>query len=185
MKSLADALKSGDLDAAKEAYTALTKTLEEDQTSSSSTQDSRKQKLTDMLSQVGDALNSGDISKAQEAFKSNAPPPPPSGAQGGPPPDDGGPSEDVMKGMASLADALKSGDLSSAKDAYASLTDLLSSDNSSTSETSSSDAATSGKAKLQSALADIGKALQSGDLTSAQKLFSSMTPRGQNVDTVA
>ncbi len=177
MKALAEALKSGDLDAAKEAYSSLTKTLEED-SSTSGTQDARKQKLTDMLADLGEALDSGDITAAQDIFQQNAPKgPPPGGPQGGPPPA-GGPSEDVMQGIGSLSEALQSGDLTSAQDAYESLIEQLNAE----AEDGSSDP---GRDNFLSLLSDVGTALQSGNVSSAQKLFAALTPRGQGVNMMA
>lgn len=176
MKALSEALKSGDLDAAKTAYDTLSQALEDEQ--SSGTQDARKQKLTDMLSQVGEALDSGDLSAAQDIFQQSAPPsPPPGGPQGGPP-SGAGPSEAVVQDIGTLSEALNSGDLATAQAAYESLLEQLNSE----SESGSSD---SGRDDFLSKLAEVGAALQSGDVTSAQQLFSAMTPRGQGINVTA
>ncbi len=176
MKALAEALKSGDLDAAKAAYDTLSQAMDDDQTSG--TQDARKQKLADMLSQLGEALDSGDLSAAQDIFQQSPPPaPPPGGPQGGPPPG-AGPSEAVVQGIGALSEALQSGDATSAQGAYDSLLELLDSE----AESGSSDP---GRDDFLSKLADVGTALKSGNVTSAQQLFSAMTPRGQGMNAVA
>jgi hypothetical protein len=173
MKQLAEAVKSGDLNAAKDAYSSLTAQLENDGDGKG------RQKLTDMLTQLGDALNSGDIGKARQVMEQNRPKGPPPGDMQGPPPGgpQGAPPQEVMDGMASLSEALQSGDLSSARSAYTSLTDLLGS--------TSSDDTNSRKQDFLGKLTDIGSALQGSDLSSAQKLFAALTPRGQGVNTVA
>lgn len=166
MKSLQEALSSGDLEAAQTAYDSLMKALEEEESTASGSTDQRKQKLLDMLSQVGEALESGDLAAAQETFSANAPKGPPPGGNPPPPP----PSDEMRDAMGSLAEALQSGSLEDAQDAYDALTSLL--------EQDSDDDANPMKDKLLSALEDVGSALQGGNLTTAQQLFSALTPRG-------
>lgn len=181
--------------------------------STSSTSDG-KDPLSKLLSSVGDALKTGDISSVQQAFAQNGPPSGgPGGAGGGPggggpgggaggpppggPPPDGG-SSDVRDAVGSLAQSLQSGDTTSAQDSLASLTKLLTAqseddddeeDESSSSSTSSSKSTSSTSNsfldKLKSSLSDIGSALESGDTATAQKLFSSLSPRGSGVNVVA
>lgn len=172
--------------------------------------------LSKMLTAVGDALKTGDISQVQQAFEANGPkgagggrgPGGPGGGRPmGPPPDggQGGPSSEVKSAMGSLAQSLQSGDLSGAQDAFSSLAKLLgSSTDSDSSGSSSSGSSTSGSSTSSSSAAsatssassaedlfktmlnNLGTALQSGDLSGAQKAFSSMAPRGsQGVNVLA
>jgi len=67
--ALATALKSGDLSAAKTAYTQVQQDLKNAPTSSQNSQGSSAQTSpADALKAIGDALNSGDIASAQKAF---------------------------------------------------------------------------------------------------------------------
>lgn len=211
--NLKNAIESGDLDATKAAYESLSKLQSDKQNGASSTSSTsqRKDPLSNLLSSVGEALESGDISQVQAAFEAAGPkgpggvgggvgggrggPPPGGGGAGGPPPDGGGPSEEVVSAFGSFAQSLQSGDLTSAQSSYSALTDLLkssaeddgsdSSSSSSTSSTSSS-SSTSATDRFSSVLSDIGTALQAGNLSSAQKLFASLAPRGsQGVDVYA
>lgn len=213
IENLKKAIDSGDIDSTKAAYESLSKLQSDRQNGTSSTSSStsstsstgqRKDPLSNLLSSVGEALQSGDMTQVQAAFEAAGPkgpggpgggrggPPPGGGGAGGPPPDGaGGPSDEMKSAFGSLAQSLQSGDLSSAQSSYSALTDLLKSsaeddgsDSSSTSTSSSS--ATSASDRFSSLLSDIGSALQSGNLGSAQKLFSSLTPRGsQGVDLYA
>lgn len=185
-------------------------------TSTTESASESKDPLSKLLSSVGDALKSGDASAVQQAFAQNGPPsggpggaggtggPPPGGPPpGGSPPGGGGGSSEVRDAVGSLAQSLQSGDASGAQDSLTALTKLLtaqdedededededsSSSTSSNSTSSNSTSATSNSFldTLKSSLGDIGSALQSGDVSSAQKLFSSITPRGsQGVNVLA
>ncbi|NYZ14095.1 hypothetical protein HL658_16185 [Azospirillum sp. RWY-5-1] len=186
---LKSAVESGDIAAAKEAYSSLSKLQE-----SSGRKTDGKDPLSTLLSNVGSALESGDITQVQQAFAQSGPP---DGAKGGPqaagggqppgpPPGGGGPSQEVRDAIGGLADALRSGDVSSAQDAYSSLASLLEeeaedeeTDETTTESTDSDSPADRFKAMLEK----VGSALESGDLSGAQTLFAAMTPRGsQGVD---
>ena len=191
MHQLKDAVKSGDLDSIQSAYDSLSKL----QSQSGSASDANSP-LNKMLTTVGDALQTGDISQVQQAFEANGPKGAkgqggPGGAGGpppGPPPGGADGPPDVMKdAMGSLSQALQSGDLSGAQESVSSLLSFLQ-------ETSDDDASSSSSSFASSSVADLFKtalqsmsgALQSGDLSEAQKAFSSLAPRGsQGVDTLA
>ncbi|UKJ74124.1 hypothetical protein [Azospirillum brasilense] len=189
MHQLKDAVKSGDLDSIQSAYDSLSKL----QSQSGSASDANSP-LNKMLTAVGDALQTGDVSQVQQAFEANGPKGAkgqggPGGAGGpppGPPPGGADGPPDAMKdAMGSLSQALQSGDLSAAQESVSSLLSFLqetSDDNASSSSSSSSSVADLFKTALQS----MSGALQSGDLSGAQKAFSSLAPRGsQGVDTLA
>lgn len=206
--SLKKAVESGDMTAVQSAYDSLSKLQSDKQgssgTSSTTSASESKDPLSKLLSSVGDALKSGDVSAVQQAFAQNGPPsggPGGAGGAGGPPPGGpppggggGGGSSEVRDAVGSLAQSLQSGDASGAQDSLTALTELLTAqdedeDEDSSSSTSSNSTASSSNSfldTLKSSLSDIGSALQSGDVSSAQKLFSSLTPRGsQGVNVLA
>lgn len=199
VNQLKKAIESGDLESVQGAYDSLSKLASSKQSSSSSTSGTSDSKdpLSKMLSAVGDALKTGDVSQVQQAFEANGPKghrggPGGGGRPMGPPPDggQGGPPDEVKSAMGSLAQSLQSGDLSAAQDSFSSLAQLLgpgSDPNSSgSSGTSSTSAASSPQDLFKTMLSSLSTALQSGDLSGAQKAFSSMAPRGsQGVDLYA
>lgn len=188
MHQLKDAVKSGDLDSIQSAYDSLSKL----QSRSGSASDANSP-LNKMLTAVGEALETGDVSQVQQAFAANGPkgaqgPGGPGGAGGpppGPPPGGaGGPPDEMKDAMGSLSQALQSGDLSGAQESVSSLLSFLqeNADGSATSSTSSSSSVAD---LFKTALQSMSGALQSGDLSGAQKAFSSLAPRGsQGVDTL-
>ncbi|AWJ83840.1 hypothetical protein TSH58p_10070 [Azospirillum sp. TSH58] len=188
MHQLKDAVKSGDLDSIQSAYDSLSKL----QSRSGSASDANSP-LNKMLTAVGEALETGDVSQVQQAFAANGPkgaqgPGGPGGAGGpppGPPPGGaGGPPDEMKDAMGSLSQALQSGDLSGAQESVSSLLSFLqeNADDSATSSTSSSSSVAD---LFKTALQSMSGALQSGDLSGAQKAFSSLAPRGsQGVDTL-
>ncbi len=202
VNQLKKAIESGDLESVQSAYDSLSKLASSKQSSSSSstgsTSDS-KDPLSKMLSAVGEALKTGDVSQVQQAFEANGPKgrggpggPGGGGRPMGPPPDggQGGPPDEVKSAMGSLAQSLQSGDLSAAQDSFSSLAQLLGTDsdsgNSGSTSTSSTSAANSPQDLFKTMLSSLSTALQSGDLSGAQKAFSSMAPRGsQGVDLYA
>lgn len=201
---LKTALQSNDLEAAQKAYESLSElnSKRQSSTTSSSTTDSTgtgKDPLSTMLSEVGTALKTGDVSQVQQAFAEFGPPQGgPGGAGGrggpppGPPPGGQGPSDEVKQAMGQLSQSLGSGDLSAAQTAYESLSSLLGGDEddtttSVTAGTSATGTATTSAAdRFKEMLGDLGSALQTGHLATAQSLFSSLAPRGsQGVDLMA
>ncbi|MCG5241789.1 hypothetical protein ACIU1J_03250 [Azospirillum doebereinerae] len=210
--TLKKAVESGDLTSVQSAYDSLSKLQADKQGSSgtsgtSSAGSDAKDPLSKLLTSVGEALKTGDVSAVQQAVAQNGPPGgggggrgggpggaggPPPGGGGGPPPGGGG---EVGSAVGSLAQSLQSGDVSGAQDSLTSLTKLLTAssddededDSSSTSSTTSaSSSSNSFLDKLKSSLGDIGSALQSGDVSSAQKLFASVATRGsQGVNVLA
>lgn len=212
--SLLKAVQSGDKDAIQSAYDSLSSTVSSKNSSSSSSSSSSSTTSTSstsdsdnpvskLLSTVSDALKSGDVSNLAATLQAQAPqgaggsggpggaggPPP-----GGPPPEGAeGPSDEVKSAIGDLAESLSSGDLSSAQSSYSALSDLLSSaassdsssSSSTTSTSSTSSSSSSGSDKFSSTLSDIGSALDSGNLSQAQQLFSSLLPRGSSVNVYA
>lgn len=206
--SLKKAVESGDMTAVQSAYDSLSKLQADKQgsngASSTTSASESKDPLSKLLSSVGDALKSGDVSAVQQAFAQNGPPSGgPGGAGGGaggpppggrPPGGGGGGSSEVRDAVGSLAQSLQSGDASGAQDSLTALTKLLTAQDededadssSGTSSNSTASASNSFLDTLKSSLSDIGSALQAGDVSSAQKLFSSLTPRGsQGVNVLA
>ncbi|HYG88187.1 MAG TPA: hypothetical protein VD978_18230 [Azospirillum sp.] len=205
--TLKKALESNDLEAAQKAYDSLSEAAGKRQgggSSTSGTSGTGKDPLSTMLSEVGTALKTGDISQVQQAFAEFGPPQ--GGASGrggpppGPPPGGQGPSDEVKDAMGQLAQSLSSGDLSSAQSAFETLSALFeeesddsagtsssSGTSSTTSATSaSSTASTSAADRFKELLGDLGSALQTGHLASAQSLFAAMAPRGsQGIDIMA
>lgn len=177
--ALKSAVESGDLTAIQDAYDSLTEAAE----SKGATSDSNNP-LNNLLSSIGDALETGDVSAVQSAFETNGPggqggpqgaggPPPGGPPPGGPP--SGGPSEEAQSAIGDLLESLSSGDLESAQSSYSALADVLESD-------SENDP---GANAFASSLSQFASALQSGNLSTAQDLFSSLIPRGGAVDTYA
>lgn len=200
---LKTAIQSGDLEAARSAYGSLS-TLQSQRSavtgsaaassaaSSTGTAGDRKDPLSTLLETVGAALETGDISQVQQAFETAGPtggpggrgaPPPDGGGRGGaggPPP--GGPSDEMRDAMGSLAQSLQSGNLDDAQSAYSSLADLLGISGSGSGSTAGTASGSEGNPFL-SALASLGSALQSGNLSAAQQQFASVAPRGsQGID---
>lgn len=194
MKSLFEAAKSGDMDAVKSAYESLSKLAS---SSSSSSTTSSSDPLSTLLSNLSSAVDSGDIGQVQQAIENSRPSgqPPQGGPRGGPPPDGQGggqpPSQESVEAMGEIGGALQSGDLDSAKTAYGSLLKSLGldDDSSSSSSSASSSSTTSSSSTaddFSKLLSELGGALDSGSLSAAQSIFSSLTPRGsQGVDTYA
>ncbi|MCW2235746.1 hypothetical protein [Azospirillum canadense] len=199
VNQLKKAIESGDLESVQGAYDSLSKLASSKQSSSTSATSGTlesKDPLSKMLSAVGEALKTGDVSQVQQAFEANGPKgrggpggPGGGGRPMGPPPDggQGGPPDEVKSAMGSLAQSLQSGDLSAAQDSFSSLAQLLGTDSdSSNSSTSSTSTASSPQDLFKTMLSSLSTALQSGDLSGAQKAFSSMAPRGsQGVDLYA
>lgn len=174
MKNLESALSSGDLSAAQSAFSSLQ--------SNAPTNGGNSQAKTDFEA-LGKALESGDISAAQEAFKtiqSNAP----KGGQGmggpgGPPPSGGGGADQFKSDMDALGKALESGDLDAAKQALATIQknmpkDPSSSTSDSDSDSDSSTSSTNSTDDPRKLFEQLSSALQSGDLSTANSLYSSL-----------
>ncbi|MDQ2103292.1 hypothetical protein [Azospirillum isscasi] len=189
MGQLKEAITSGDLDSIQSAYDSLSKLQ-----SRSGSASGADNPLNKMLTAVGEALKTGDVSQVQQAFEANGPKGAkgqggPGGAGGpppGPPPGGaGGPPDGMKDAMGSLSQALQSGDVSSAQDSVSSLLSFLQ-ENSDGGTSPSSASGTSVADLFKTALQSMSGALQSGDLSGAQKAFSSVAPRGsQGVDVLA
>jgi hypothetical protein len=167
VKSLIDAIKSGDLDAAKEAFAKI-----EDTTASKKTETNSDSPFAQLIAQLGEALQADDIDGAKDAlstFQANRPSGPPPG--GGPRP--GGPSAAERSAFGQLISALRTDDLDGAKDAYAKLLEARDSDE------------TSRKSPIDSFLEQIGTALEDGNLETAQSVLKQLAhhhPHGGAVD---
>lgn len=203
--SLKKAVESGDMTAVQSAYESLSKLQSDKQggsttsTSSTTSAGSGKDPLSKLLSSVGEALKSGDISQVQQAMAKNGPPSGgpggaggpgggPGGAGGpppdGPPPGEGGGSDELRSTVGSLAQSLQSGDVSGAQESLSALSDMLKNAADSDSEDDSS--STDFLGTLKKNLSSLSSSLSSGDISGAQSLFASLTPRGsQGVDITA
>lgn len=198
--SLKKAAESGDMTAVQSAYESLSKLQSDKQGSSSSTTSptagAGKDPLSKLLSSVGEALDSGDISQVQQALSKNGPPGGGAGGAGGPgggaggpppngpPPGEGGGSDELRSTVGSLAQSLQSGDVSGAQESLSALSDMLKSASDSDSEDDGS--STDFLGTLKKNLSSLSSSLSSGDVTGAQSLFASLTPRGsQGVDITA
>jgi ribosomal protein S20 len=176
LKELFSAVESGDTE---DAQTYLTQV----QQLTPSNADANSP-LGQLLSTLSTDLSNNDISSAQSAlqtFQSQAPPPLAS-TDSTSSTTSGSSSSDTLSELAqdvvSLFSAISSGDLSSAQSAYDDLTSLLlgsssTSTDSSSSSTSSTDSSSSSDSSFSSLLQNIGKALSSGDIDSAQNALNS------------
>lgn len=178
---LLKAVQSGDKESIQTAYDSLSEAVGSTSSSSSSSSADENNPVSNLLTTVGQALESGDVSGLAETVAAQGP----SGAggpggAGGPPPGPppggasgrGGPTEEVREGLTGLSESLSSGDLTSAQSAYSALAEALSQDANAPDD-------------FTSKLADIGGALESGSLASAQQLFKSLMPRGGTLDIAA
>jgi len=170
VRSLIDAIKSGDLDAAKEAFAKI------EATTAGKTKTNSNSPFAQLIAQLGEALQADDIDGAKDAlsaFQANRPGGPPPG--GGPRPD--GPSSAERSAFGRLVSALRTDDLDGAKEAYANLLDARES------SASSSDSAKT--SPIDSFLSEIGAALNDNDLEAAQSILSQLAhhrPHGGAVD---
>ena len=171
-RSLIDAIKNADLDAAKKAYEQIT----ESENGKAGENDKAKSPLATLLSQIGEALEDGDIEAAQQALKdfeaarSKEPLPGigridetllPDGAKGA---------------FVDLIKALRSDDPAGANGAYSTLLDFLAEDE--------SEAASPFDEFLQ----QVGVALADDDLDAARDAldaFSQESPLGHAFDLTA
>lgn len=176
VQQLFNAIKSGDLTAAQAAYQQVlanapssSGTSSTTASSGSSTSSSAANPLQQLLDQLGTALQSGDISSAQTAlssFLASAP----SGAGG-----NGGPTGDQSttgKAISSLFSAIQSGDLTTAQSDYATVSALLSGSGDTSGSAGTSATTGTGQDSFQQLISQIGTALQSGDISSAQSALS-------------
>lgn len=205
--SLKKAVESGDMTAVQSAYESLSKLQSDKQggsttsTSSTTSASSGKDPLSKLLSSVGEALESGDISQVQQAMAKNGPPSGgpggaggpgggPGGAGGpppdGPPPGEGGGSDELRSTVGSLAQSLQSGDVSGAQESLSALSDMLKNAAGSDSDSEDDSSSTDFLGTLKKNLSSLSSSLSSGDISGAQSLFASLTPRGsQGVDITA
>jgi hypothetical protein len=184
--SLKKAVDAGDMTAVQSAYESLSKLQSDKQgssTSSTTSASTGKDPLSKLLSSVGEALKSGDISQVQQAISKNGPPSGGPGGAGGPPPDgpppgEGGGSDELRSTVGSLAQSLQSGDVSGAQESLSALSDLLKSASDSDSDSGDDSSSTDFLGTLKKNLSSLSSSLSSGDISGAQSLFASLTPRG-------
>lgn len=187
--SLKKAVESGDMTAVQSAYDSLSKLQSDKQggsTSSTTSASNGKDPLSKLLSSVGEALKSGDISQVQQAMSKNGPPSGGPGSAsgsasrgaGGPPPGEGGGSDELRSTVGSLAQSLQSGDVSGAQESLSALSDMLKSASDSDSDSGDDSNSTDFLGTLKKNLSSLSSSLSSGDLSGAQSLFASLTPRG-------
>lgn len=171
VRSLIDAIKSGDLDAAKDAYTKI----EQLSSDRKETDTDTESPFAQLVSQIGEALGSDDIDAAKEAlssFEANRPAGPRPGHGSRP----GGPSDAVRSAFGDLVEALKSDDLNGAKDAYSALLEARDSDQSDR------------PSPIDSFLEQIGAALETDNLDSAKSALEQLAqhrPHGGAIDVSA
>ena len=171
---LGQALQSGSLTGAQQAFT----TLQQDMQSVSQSQSSQGQSTQQQsaLNQLGQALQSGDLSGAQQAFaalKTSQHHHHHSGGAPGASGDSGG-SSTIGNDLNTLATSLQSGDLSGAQKAFA----ALQQDMQNTGLTQSAQQ-TNQTSQQSNDFNTLATALQSGDLTGAQKAFTSLMQDAQ------
>ena len=166
LRSLIDAIKDGELDKAKEAYA----TIEEAPAGKTGT--NSHSPFAQLIAQLGETLGADDLEAAKGAlstFEAHRPEgPPPAGG-----PRKGGPWVEERSAFGDLVESLRSDDLSGAKDAYAKLLEAR------------GDEETSGKSPIDRFLEQIGVALESNDLDSAQSALDQLArhhPHGGAVD---
>lgn len=160
LTTLTDAIESGDTDAIQSAYDSITESLPDGASVGGD------DPIGQFLAAVSDGLSSGDISSIQSAAETfsgftppdmGAMPPPP------PPPVD----SETSDSLSSLLTALESDDTEAAQSSYDSLIAALSS-NDSLSVSDSYDN------PLQTALSQVGDALESGDTGLAQQYLETL-----------
>ena len=170
LRSLIDAIKNADLEAAKEAYEKIS------ESESGQANENAKSPLATLLSQIGEALEEGDIEAAQQALEAfeaariEEPLPSVGRLQEALLPDG------TKRAFVDLIKALRSDDLGAAKEAYADLLDLT--------EEEDTEALSSFDAFLQ----QIGAALAADDLDAARDAldaFSKGNSLGVAIDLTA
>ncbi len=181
LKSLIDAIKSGNVQDAQTAYGKITDALSSSQGAADSDGDSDASSASDgssespfkaFLDAIGKSLSSNDIGGAQKAlsdFEANRPKAPPPGGQAGADQLSG----DAKNAFIDLIKSIRSGDLSGAKTSLATLLDQQTQN------------ATQSQSPLDTFLSQVGSALDNGDLDAAQKALQSLAqqqPQGAAID---
>lgn len=168
MDALGEALQSGDLSAAQQAFSQMQQHAPDGAQRSGNSGDAV---ITD-ISALGQALAASDLSSAQSAFSTlqsdfeNAPPPPPSANNGG---------VDFESLMEQLSSALESGDLTSAQDTFSSLQDDI--ENAPPPPPPGGPGGPGGAGgndQVAQAFDDLSTALKNGDLDAAQTAFETL-----------
>ena len=166
LSSLVEAIESGDTDAVQSAYDSIVESLPEDASVGGD------DPIGQFLSAVSDGLSSGDISSLQAASETFATFTPPSGMGGAgmggsmpppPPPVD----SETSESLSSLISALEDSDTDAAQSSYDALVTALSANDS----LNTSD---SYENPLQTALTQVGEALESGDTELAQQYMETL-----------
>jgi ribosomal protein S20 len=175
VRSLIDAIKSGDLDAAKDAFAKIEEALNAKAKSEEAKEDASKSPFEALLDALGKALASNDIEAAQEAlaaFEANRPKVPPALGRADADPLSG----DVKGAFIELIKALRADDLTGAKEAFEKLTERK------------SEEAAADKSRLDRFLEQVAAALEADDLAAAKDALHDLTlfqPIGAAVDLTA
>ena len=172
LNALDEALASGDLSAAQQAFSQL----QQSAPSGPPPGNSADGVIAD-ISALGQALASNDLSSAQSAFSTlqndiqNAPPPPPppAGIDGT---SDTSNADEFAQAFSDLATALKNGDLEAAQSAFATLQSLA--PDKQTAQTGTDASSSDASDQINNDFVSLGDALQNGDLDSAQSLFATL-----------
>ena len=169
LRSLVDAIKSGDLDVAKEAYDKIA------EAENGKALEKGKSPLATLLSQIEEALEEGDIEAAQQALEefeaARSKEPLPGAARL----DEALLPEGAKSAFVDLIKALRSKDLEDANSAYSALQDIVAEEEGETSP-------------FTTFLQQVGVALADDDLDAARdalKAFSRDNPIGHALDLTA
>jgi ribosomal protein S20 len=175
VRSLIDAIKSGDLEAAKDAFAKIEEALNAKAKGEEAKEDASKSPFEALLDALGEALASNDIEAAQEAlaeFEESRPKTPPALGRAESDPLPG----DVKGAFIELIKALRADDLAGAKDAFEKLTERKSAE------------AAEGRSRLDRFLEQVAATLEADDLASAKDALHDLTlfqPTGAAVDFTA
>lgn len=179
--ALKDALQSGDLTAAQQAFSTMQQHSPDAAQSASggSAHGNGNEAVITDISALGKALSSGDVDSAQSAFatlrsdmRSAPPPPSPRAAQADG--SDGSDTDDTDATQSlfeQLAEALKSGVVDTAKSVFETLQELTGTDSSKAAAASN---------PFADDLSAIGDALNDGDLETAQSAFAQLQDHMKN-----
>lgn len=175
VRSLIDAIKSGDLEAAKDAFAKIEEALNAKAKGEEAKEDASKSPFEALLDALGEALASNDIGAAQEAlaaFEESRPKAPPALGRAEPDPLTG----DVKGAFIELVKALRTDDLPGAKEAFEELTERK------------SEEAAEARSRLDRFLEQVAAALEADDLKAAKDALHDLTlfqPIGAAVDLTA
>ena len=167
-QALGNALKSGDVSSAQDAFTKLQKDAPwiANALNGQNGQNTSSNTASDNLASLASALQSGDLSGAQKAFTALQQAAP-HGHRHPHKGSEGGATSALGQDFKSLASSLQSGDLTGAQDAFAAIQTTQQSQSDQTGSNTSN-------ANSRSHFQSLATALQSGDLGAAQQAFASI-----------